>query len=60
MTGLFSALCGEDFAIEEHFAGDIIRAGVSEPFTALCQVPELLRSADVVIALECSRLETGE
>lgn len=45
-----TALCAADFAIEEHFTGDVIAAGVSEPFTALSQVPELLRSADVALA----------
>ncbi|WP_186293205.1 CdaR family transcriptional regulator [Brevibacterium aurantiacum] len=44
-----TALCAEDFAVEDYFAVEIIGAGVSEPFTALSQVPEMLRSADVAL-----------
>lgn len=46
-----TALCISEFDIAEHFAGaDVIGAGVSEPFTALSQVPEMLRAADVALA----------
>lgn len=44
-----TALCSEGFAVEDHFAGEVIGVGVSEPFTALSQVPEMLRSADVAL-----------
>ena len=45
-----TALCAEDFAIEEFLTDGMIGAGVSESFTALSQVPEMLRSADVALA----------
>lgn len=46
-----TALCVSEFDVAEHFAGaDVIGAGVSEPFTALSQVPEMLRAADVALA----------
>lgn len=46
-----TALCVSEFDIAEHFAGaDVIGSGVSEPFTALSQVPEMLRAADVALA----------
>lgn len=44
-----TALCADDFAVEDYFAAEVIGAGVSEPFTALSQVPEMLRSADVAL-----------
>lgn len=44
-----TALCAEDFAVEDYFSADVIGVGVSEPFTALGQVPEMLRSADVAL-----------
>ncbi|MDN5909526.1 MAG: helix-turn-helix domain-containing protein [Brevibacterium sp.] len=44
-----TALCAEDFAAEDHFGAGVLRAGVSGPFTALSQVPEMLRSADVAL-----------
>lgn len=46
-----TALCVSEFDIAEHFASvEVIGAGVSEPFTALSQVPEMLRAADVALA----------
>ncbi|WP_209326301.1 PucR family transcriptional regulator [Brevibacterium renqingii] len=45
-----TALCAEDFAIEGFLTDGMIGAGVSEAFTALSQVPEMLRSADVALA----------
>lgn len=46
-----TALCVSGFDIVEHFVGaDVVGAGVSEPFTALSQVPEMLRAADVALA----------
>lgn len=46
-----TALCVSDFDVAEHFAGaDVVGAGISEPFTALSQVPEMLRAADVALA----------
>lgn len=45
-----TALCVADFTIDEVFSSDFIGVGVSEPFTALSQVPELLRSVDVALA----------
>ena len=45
-----TALCAEDFPIEEFLTDGTIGAGVSEAFTALSRVPELLRSADVALA----------
>lgn len=44
-----TALCVEDFAVEDYFAADVIGVGISEPFTGLSQVPEMLRSADVAL-----------
>lgn len=44
-----TALCAEGFVLEDYFAADVIGVGISEPFTALSQVPEMLRSADVAI-----------
>lgn len=44
-----TALCAADYAVEDHFAGEVIGVGVSESFTALSQVPEMLRSADVAL-----------
>jgi purine catabolism regulator len=45
-----TALCAEDFPIEEFLTDGTIGAGVSESFTVLSQVPEMLRSADVALA----------
>lgn len=46
-----TALCASAFDVAEHFAGaDVIGVGVSEPFTVLSQVPEMLRAADVALA----------
>lgn len=45
-----TVLCAESFVIEDHLAADVIGVGISEPFTALGQVPEMLRSADVALA----------
>lgn len=46
-----TALCAADFPIEEYFSGaEVVGAGISEPFTALAQVPEMLRTTDVALA----------
>ncbi|GAA1948230.1 hypothetical protein GCM10009689_31840 [Brevibacterium antiquum] len=44
-----TALCTEDFDIEGHFSVAVIGVGISEPFTGLGQVPEMLRAADVAL-----------
>lgn len=44
-----TVLCTADLAVEDYFAADVIGVGISEPFTVLGQVPEMLRSADVAL-----------
>lgn len=51
LTAELTALCADGFPVEQHFDEDgVIGVGVSEPFTALSQVPEMLRTADVALA----------
>ncbi|AZT95785.1 helix-turn-helix domain-containing protein [Brevibacterium sp. BDJS002] len=46
-----TALCVADFDVAEHFSStDVIGVGISEPFAALSQVPEMLKAADVALA----------
>lgn len=46
-----TALCLTDFDIVEQFDSDsLIGVGISGPFTALSQVPEMLQTADVALA----------
>lgn len=49
-TDEVTALCVSDFPIEEFLAEGVTAVGISESFTALGQVPEMLRSADVAAA----------
>lgn len=44
-----TVLFTDGFPLAEFFSDSVIGAGVSEPFTALSQVPEMLRSADVAL-----------
>lgn len=48
-TDEVTALCAADFPVEEFLAQGVTEVGVSESFTAIGQVPEMLRSADIAV-----------